>query len=207
MGVQRVCTTGLLALVVMGHFVSPAWAERLVVDDFDDGSLPNLLGLDYGAWNRYPDDDTQGCHGSVVASDATSGTGLALRLQYDVDSPNPAYCGFWSTLPALDLRPYRQLVLSLKGDDATGYTTQVKIELKHEQVNAEGEAEAGILTFGTGRYLLKGVTAAWQPFVIPLDAFEGFTDRSRVTELVILFDDMTSTKKVGTLYVDEIAFE
>lgn len=207
MSVRRRCASGLLTVVLMGCAVSSAWAERLVVDDFDDGSLPNLLGMDYGAWNRYPADDTQGCQTATVPSDAAGTTGSALRLTYDVDSPNAAYCGFWSKLPGLDLRSYQRLVLSLRGDAAAGFTTQLKVELKHEGLSPEGEPDAGAMRYATGQHLLTGVTGAWQSFIIPLDAMSGLSDRSHVVELVILVDDMTSTKTTGTLYLDDIAFE
>ena len=58
-----------------------------------------------------------------------------------------------------------------------------------------------------GRYLLTGITEEWQQVTIPLSEFQGVTDWSGMTEFVIVFDDLTSTKKVGTIYVDEIAFE
>ena len=204
---RGVCKRGLLSVGLVVVLASVAWAERLVVDNFDDGAVPNLLGGDYGAWNRYPDDDTQGCQTAAVPSDAAGTTGSALRLTYDVDSPNAAYCGFWSKLPGLDLRSSQRLVLSLRGDAAAGFTTQLKVELKHEALSPEGEPDAGAMRYATGQHLLKGVTGVWQSFAIPLDAMTGLSDRSRVVELVILVDDMTSTKKTGTLYLDDIAFE
>lgn len=182
-------------------------AERLVIDHFDDGALPNALGGDYGTWNRYPEDVLQGCQERVDAVNALGGKGYALRIDYDVDSPHPAYCGFWSRLPHLDLRLHQRLTLSLKGDATAGYTTQVKVELKGERLEPSPDGGEPQTVQEVGQYLLTGITDQWQPFPIPLEAFEGLSDRSRLTELVMLFDDMTSTKKTGVLYLDEIAFE
>lgn len=199
---------GMLACVVADAM--PGWAAPLRVDGFEDSSFRNLLGYETGAWNRYPEDETQGCVAVREEAAGYGGTGAALRIEYDVDSPNPAFCGFWSALGGLDLRPYHQLVLYVKGDPVKGYTTQVKVELKPTlQPSSQGpppppDAETEEVR---PRYLLKGITDQWQRFVIPLDAFKELTDRSSVKELVMIFDDMTSTKKRGAIYLDDIAFE
>ena len=168
-------------------------ASTLVVNDFESGAESNALGGDYGAWNRFPDDHTQNCTTRLVEGGAFNQSAHALRVDYDVDSPNPAFNGFWTKLKELDLRPYQQVSFAIKGDAAAGYTTQVKVELKNGQE--------------IGRYLLKGVTDQWQRVSIPLAQFDGIHDLSRVTEFVMVFDDMTSTTKTGAVYLDDIAFE
>ena len=40
-----------------------------------------------------------------------------------------------------------------------------------------------------------------------LSEFAGVNDWNNMTEFVVVFDDLTSNKKVGTLYFDEIALE
>ena len=165
----------------------------LVVDNFDKAEKPNALGGDYGSWNKDEGDPTQKCVNSYDKEHALGGVGYSLRLDYDVDSPNPAYNGFWMKLQDSDLHSYRQLSFYIRGDAAKGYTTQIKLELKN--------------TKEVGRYLLKGVTDQWQKVSIPLKEFAGLTEWSKMTELVVVFDDLNSTKKAGTLYLDEIAFE
>lgn len=181
-----------LGFVIVG-VTQPSWADSLLVDDFDKGQKPNALGGDFGAWNKDTSDPTQYCRNSFDKEHAYGGVGYALRLDYDVDSPNPAYNGFWSKLQGADLRPYKALSFYIRGDATKGYTTQLKLELKNDK-------EAG-------KYLLKGITDQWQKISIPLKDFVGLTAPSKMTELVVIFDDVTANKKVGTIYLDEILFE
>jgi len=181
-------------LIAVSLLAATAWAgELLVVDDFFYGQKPNALGGDFGAWNMYPDDATQRTIDQFDQEHAYGGVGYCVRLDYDVDSPNPAYNGFWMKLRGVDLQPYTNLHLVLRGDPNRPYTRQLYVELKNKQE--------------IGRYLLKGITDTWQVFRIPLAAFEGLHDLSQMTELVIVFDDQHATQKVGTIYLDEIMFE
>lgn len=111
-----------------------------------------------------------------------------------MDSPNPAYNGFWMKLQEPNLAASQALSFYVKGDRTQGYTPQVRLELK----SAQGEV---------GHYLLQGITDEWKQVRIPLQAFGGLTDVSRTTEFVVVFDDVTSIKKVGTIYLDDIAFQ
>jgi len=182
-----VVTTAVLGLA------GAAWSGTMLVDDFNRGEKPNALGGDYGSWNKDESDPTQKCANSYDKTNAYGGVGNALRLDYDVDSPNPAYNGFWMKLQNANLSGYKNLVLYVKGDATRGYTTQIKLELKNGKE--------------VGKYTLKGVTDQWQGFSIPLKEFVGLTDLSTLTEFVVVFDDLTSNKKVGTIYLDEISFE
>lgn len=170
-----------------------AWAATLLVDDFDRGTKPNALGGDFGSWDKDPSDPTQKCTIAFDKAAAFGGVGYSLKLDYDVDSPNPAYNGFWMKLQGTDLSTYKKLTFYIKGDVSRGFTKDVKVELKNGKE--------------VGRYLLKGVTDQWQQVSIPLKEFDGLTEWKGMTEFVVVFDDLTSNPKVGTLYLDEIAFE
>ena len=187
---------GALAVgcAVLLGLAGPAWASTLLVDDFDRGQKPNALGGDFGSWDKDPSDPTQKCTISFDKAGAFGGVGYSLKIDYDVDSPNPAYNGFWMKLQGSNVSSYAKLTFYIKGDGPRGFTPQIKLELKN------GQQEVG-------RYLLTGITEEWQQVTIPLSEFQGVTDWSGMTEFVIVFDDLTSTKKVGTIYVDEIAFE
>ena len=56
--------------------------------------------------------------------------GYSIRLDYDVDSPNPAYNGFWMKLGNLDASAYNTLNFYIRGIADTAFTKRVKIELK-----------------------------------------------------------------------------
>ncbi len=174
-------------------WVGPAWAATLLIDDFDKGEKPNALGGDFGSWDKDPSDPTQKCTIAFDKENAFGGVGYSLRLNYDVDSPNPAYNGFWMKLQGTSFSTYKALSIYVRGDATLGFTPQIKLELKNGKE--------------VGRYLLKGVTDQWQQFTVPLKDFVGITDWNGMTEFVIVFDDITSTKKVGTIYIDEITVE
>ena len=185
-------SVGLIALIL--GLSGTVWAATILVDDFNRGEKPNALGGDFGAWDKDPSDPTQGCKISFDKGNAFGGVGYALMLDYDVDSPNPAYNGFWMKLEGIDISQYKKLSFFVKGDAVKGFTPQIKLELK----NTKAEV---------GRYLLKNLTDKWQQVSVSLSEFVGLTDLKGMTEFVIVFDDITSTKKVGTVYIDEITFE
>jgi len=167
-------------------------ANSILIDDFNTAEKPNRIGGDLGVWNKDPDDLTQGCSMTFDGAIRNRDSGYSLRLDYDVDSPNAAYCGFWTKLQKADFSKLRNLVINIKGDERSGFTTQVKLELK----NSRNE---------TGAYLLSGITRNWKEFVIPLSEFNGLTNLSSMEELVITFDDINATVKKGTLYIDDIS--
>ena len=168
-----------------------AQAEDLVLADFDTGEKPNNIGGDFGSWDKDPSDETQGCKMSFDSDDALGNTsGYAIRLDYDVDSTNPAYNGFWMKLNNLDATKYNTVTFSVKGDTAKGYSKRVKIELKDAA--------------GTSPYILTGVTDQWQEVSIPFEKFRKIADWKSLTEFVVVFDDINSAPKAGTVLVDNI---
>ena len=182
----------LMMVVFLASIMSfNVFAETLYIDNFEDGNKPNLLGGDFGSWDKDPSDLTQGCKMSFFTE--IDGNMCAM-LKYDVDSPNPAYSGFWMFLQGESLKGYKNLHISTKGDAELGFTMKIKLELKNDKKEV-------------GKYLLSGITKAWHDFVIPLNNFSGITDFSKMTEFVIVFDDVTSTVKDGAIYIDNIYFE
>jgi len=170
------------------------YAATLVVADFDSGTKPNNIGGDFGAWNKDEADMTQGCRESFDSIVKRGNKGFSLRLDYDVDSPNPAYNGFWMKLQNADISKYDKLSFWIKGDETVGFSPKIKLELK----NGRGEV---------GKFTVTNVTKDWQEVVIPLSSFVGLNDKAGMTEFVIVFDDITcAAKKQGTIYIDDITF-
>lgn len=169
-----------------------AGAEAVLVADFDKGSKPNNVGGDFGAWDKDPSDSTQSAREGFDAAHTRTGQGFAMRLSYDVDSPNAAYNGFWMKLGDLDATRLAKLVFWAKGDEKKGCTTRMKIELKNASER--------------GSYYLDGLTTEWTKFEIPLDEFN-VSDLAALTELVVVFEDHTATPKEGILYLDDVSFE
>lgn len=116
-----------------------------------------------------------------------------MKLDYSVDSPNPAYNGFWMMLPNIDASKYDTLSLWIKGDPQAGYTTVLKIEIK----NANKQV---------GRYYISNVSDQWQKISIPLSDFKSLIDKTNLTEFVIVFEDRMASNKKGIVYIDDITF-
>ena len=168
-------------------------ADSLVVSDFDTGDKPNNIGGDFGAWDKDPNDDTQSTQMSFEPADAMGDpAGYAISLDYDVDSPNPAYNGFWMKLNGEDASNYNTLSFYIKGDAAAGYTKRIKIELKD-------------MTNKPSPYIVTGITDEWSKISIPFDKFRRITDWSALNEFVVVFDDINSSPKTGTIYFDQLA--
>jgi hypothetical protein len=173
-------------------FSFSAEAVTLKLTDFDSGRI-NDFGGGMGAWNKDPADTTQGCFEMLDTEVKRGNKGASLRLEYDVDSPNPAYNGFWTKLEGRDLSDYNAISFWVKGDPDAGYTTRFKIELKNEK----GQA---------GRFIVTGVTDEWTQVVVPFKNFKGISDFSEMSEFVIVFDDVLATSKEGIIYIDDVVF-
>jgi hypothetical protein len=168
--------------------------SELVVADFDTGDKPNNIGGDFGAWDKDPNDDTQGTQLTFEPDDALGDqAGYAIRLDYDVDSPNPAYNGFWMKLNGEDATAYNALTFYVKGSGEAGFTKRVKIELKD-------------MSNKPSPYVVSGITDQWQKIVVPFDKFRRITDWTKMNEFVVVFDDINSNPKSGTVYIDHVAF-
>lgn len=168
--------------------------KELVLADFDTGDKPNNLGGDFGAWDKDPNDETQGCQMSFAEDDALGDkAGYSLRLDYDVDSPNPAYNGFWMKVNGADATPYNALAFFIRGDGEAGFTKRVKIELKDK-------------TNKPSAYIVSGVSDKWQKISIPLNKFRRIEDWKSLNELVFVFDDINSNPKTGSIFLDQVAF-
>jgi len=172
---------------------APRYSEEVIAANFDSGEKPNNLGGNFGAWNRDPSDLTQWCKEGFDNVTRRGDTGFAMKLDYSVDSPNPAYNGFWMTLPNFDASKYDALNLWVKGDSKAGYTTVFKIELKSANKQV-------------GSYYVSSVSDQWQEISMPLSEFKGLVDRSSLTEFVLVFEDRMASNKKGVLYIDDIRF-
>ena len=168
--------------------------NELVLADFDTGDKPNNIGGDFGAWDKDPNDETQGTKMSFEPDDALGDpAGYAVRLDYDVDSPNPAYNGFWMKLNGEDASAYNTLSFYIKGDKEKGYSKRVKIELKG-------------MDNKPSPYIVSGISEEWQKVSIPFDKFRRITDWKSMNEFVVVFDDVNSNPKAGSVLVDQVAF-
>ena len=172
--------------------VSPARAPE-VIADFDRPGHRTNAGLPYGAWNSDPGDPTQFCRVRLVDAEHMGPSGFGLMIEYDVESPNPAYNGFWMKLPDVPLAAFDALSFAVKGDAQRGFTRRLRLELKDRSHVA--------------RFQLENIEPEWKIVRVPLRAFDGIEALRAATEFVIVFDEETVTEKVGTVYFDDLVFE
>lgn len=169
-------------------------ARELVVSDFDTGDKPNNVGGDFGGWDKDPNDETQGTQISFEPDDALGDpAGYSIRLDYDVDSPNPAYNGFWMKMNGEDASGYNTMSFYLRGDAEVGFTKRLKIELKD-------------MSNKPSPYIVTGLTDQWKKFSIPFEKFRRVNDWTSMNEFVVVFDDINSNPKAGTVYIDHVVF-
>jgi len=167
--------------------------DPALLADFNLTGHRTNAGLPFGAWDSDPGDATQSCRIRLEAGTRVGDDGYGLMIEYDVESPNPAYNGFWMKLPDVPLARYETLSLMVKGEAERGFTRRLWLELKDRDRVA--------------RFLLEGITSEWTPMRIPLREFTGIRNIRTANELVLVFDDETVTTKVGTLYLDNIVLE
>jgi len=184
----------LVASLLLTGGLAAAADGGLLVADFDSGVKPNNVNGDFGAWDKDPMDFSQTAIESFNTAEAKDGKGFCLRIDYDVDSPNPAYNGLWMKLNGIDVSKLSLLTFQVKGDKKRGFTPLFKIELK----NNNGEV---------GRYYVTGVTDQWQKIEIPLLKIAGISDLTNMNEFVVVFEDWRCPVKEGTVYFDDIQFE
>lgn len=191
--VVAIVMVSLVTFAAAVSFAASKPSSELLIADFNSGEKPNNIGGDFGAWNKDPADFSQGCTESFDSANRHGDTGFAMKLEYSVESKNPAYNGFWMMLPNFDATKYDNISFWVKGDTKAGYTTVFKTELK----NAAKQI---------GRYYVTSVTDQWQEVVIPLAEFKGLTDLSNLTEFVIVFEDRIASNKKGVIFIDDIRF-
>jgi hypothetical protein len=167
--------------------------NAICIDDFDAGSKPNCLGGDLGAFDYMPNDFSQSCLEAYDPAIKVGDSGFSMRLDYDVDSTNPAFNGFWMKLNGFNANNYKMISFWVKGDAETGFTNAFKVELK----NNIGE---------TGKYYVNGISGNWQKIEIPLKDFAYINDFSELSEFVIVFEDRIADPKEGTIWLDDIYF-
>lgn len=163
----------------------------LTVADFNKERNSGNIGGAFGTWDKDPNDPTQGCRMTFVKDDAFGRKdGMAIRLDYDVDSPNPAYNGFWIKLDNADISNYSILSFYVRGVAEKGFTNKIKVEVKDKNG-------------GKSTHVVEGISEKWQKISIPIK-FDKLKKKP-FTELTIVFDDINSRPKQGAILIDDIA--
>ncbi len=174
---------------------SNVFAEEKVAADFDSGEAKNNLGGGIEVWLAGDGSDTtQFSKMSFVQDDALGNvSGKSVRVDYDVDSENPAYNGIRTDLNNFDTAGFTTLNFYIKGDATAGFTKMLKIEL----IGESGRPSP---------HMVNDITDQWQKVSVPLNEFPMIKEGSKLQKFVVVFADINNDPKVGTIYVDQISF-
>jgi len=168
-----------------------------MIASFESGDTSDI-GTSIGTWSSNPLDTSQGSTMEIIPLYGVMGKATqeshVIKITYDVATTGPAFNGIYVKLNGMDLAPYKEMSMLIKGDPDKGFTTKFKVELK----NTRGQRATCVL---------DGITDSWQKLSIPLQKFKAagsLRDLSGMSEMDITFDDMTVDNKEGILYIDEI---
>ncbi len=184
-----------------------------VVADFESDQLVNNLGGGVGDWNMHPEDINNSFTDiKLVRMPSAGGSeSQVLRLNYSVDSDQPAQNGFWTKLMGIDGSQYDHLAFDIKGDPEKGFTEKFRLEVKKCKDTECIESVRGSA--------IIPVTGEWQTVMLPLNKLTGLIDfadpeswknpligYSNLDEFIVIFNDKFVTKKQGLIYLDNIRF-
>jgi len=172
-----------------------AQEETALVADFDSAQPQNNLGGEIEIWLKEDGSDTtQSAQMSFVKDDALGNPeGHALRVDYDVNSSNPAYNGVRTRLNHFDASGYKYLNFYVKGDGQKGFPSKIKIEL----IGPDKRPSP---------HIFEEITDEWQLASIALEEFMLIQDWTALEKFVVVFADIVSEPKEGAIYIDHIHF-
>jgi uncharacterized protein (TIGR03437 family) len=159
--------------------------ENLVIDDFKQKKDTNLLG---GEWAVF--DDRKG---SSIRSGFTltpPGKGHSLELSFAIPARG-GFAGYVTSLEDLDARDYQAVILRVK---AAEKRHPVLLGLKD---SSGRESKVNLL-----RSDLDGYLGEWKDVEVPLAAFTGIREWSRLENLSISLESPGATR--GSLLIGEI---
>lgn len=181
---------------------APAWSEtRLVIADFDGESLVNNLQGESCTWAVGREDASGLIRATTGKVNGPSGETGALKIDYDLNVPDDAVCGFSTQLRRFDASPFDHFEFFVKGDAKAGYPKDIKIEFSKTRITSDGEEETI-----KGSYVVKGITSEWQRVSIPLNVMNGIDDWNNIGEFVIALQKRRIGGGRGALYFDDMSF-
>lgn len=169
--------------------IAQAGRDNLFLIDLDDPAVMRNIGI----WEHNLFDSEQSLKVDVMeGKKADEKKGRILRLDFDVDSPNPAMVGCWLKFENLDLSEFDTLRLKIRSGEAARFAGNLALQF----TDVDNKKAP---------YLITGIGTDWKEFQVPLKKFNRIHDWSRITGFEIIIDDINARPKEGTLFVDEIS--
>ncbi len=179
----------LLTFVHIAFVQAQLCVNRMTLAGFEDPAQIRLMGIA----TKNPLDEGQDIKMSIVDEDVfEKEKGKTLKLDYNVDSWEQAKVEFWIDLEQKDLSAFDTLHLYMRGDPEKGCTKNVMLQFM------DGDNRIA-------PYIVTAIQSHWSEFIIPFKRFSRIRDWSHMKEFRIVFDDINSNPKEGTLYIDEIS--
>lgn len=206
MGGMKNLTIGLAMTGTLGLFLTAAFAEEILIDDFSSQGV-NRLGLRSSTYIQSPS--------RALALQTQEGEGVggtkALLLKYDKKgeggpSNEGGWCGYYTLLKSgsryLDVSGHQVVSFQVRG--ATGEENFV-VGLADRHWDEVGDS---VKSEPIGKYLPGGkLTSQWQRASLPLSAFS--VDLKELASLAICFEGslFPGGAGKGTVYLDDLKFE
>lgn len=211
------CLLLIAQLIISNLALSQEESYVLLVDDFDQGKMYNLLGGKTQGDEEVPG----GCIPNFTKryNETYGKNGCSLKLDFDVTARD-SFSYYWSKLNS----QYASLiegkavnVIALKDFSEYDYLSfwlmdpkggvDFTVEL-HQDADGDGVYIIGkdiTASVGILRYYNKDMVGKWQKIVIPTSHFKGITSWQKILELVFVFRNGHGIPK-GTAYIDDILF-
>ena len=196
-----------LGVLLFSFFIhrSAAFAEPLLIDDFEEGSA-NKLG---GRSNTYVMEPSRAL--ALRVKDQFHGGTGSLMLKYDkkgTGGPHDSggWCGYYTLLKSgskyFDATPYQAITFWVKG--ATGEENFV-VGVSDQHWDEVGDS---VKSDPIGKYLPGGkLTTDWQKATVPLSTF--MVEQNKLASLAVCFEGSlyTNGASKGTVYIDDLYLE
>ncbi|MFH1368012.1 MAG: carbohydrate binding domain-containing protein [Elusimicrobiota bacterium] len=166
--------------------------DRIIIDDFDDGSDPNMVNGGFGTWSDSDEGGSSSVQTGYYGDDMENvynSSGYSFEIKYDVRPlPNnkPGQAGAWIGLNNLNANRFMFLSFMVKG--AAG-SESFRVGLRD-------------LKGGETKVPVKGyskITTGWTRIDIPLEDFPG-VDLANLENVSFTFSG------VGKVYIDDVKF-
>lgn len=114
-----------------------------------------------------------------------------IRIRYDLGYPYPPMKAFSLSVPEASAEKYEQLEFSIRGAEGTPGTVRIEVRNDRNEIAS---------------VFIDDVNYDWSQKRIPLDAFDGITDWSSLSEISFILEAWNARTQKGMLLIDDVCF-
>ncbi len=169
--------------------------ERLVLADFEEplwkGPSPPLR-----IWTKR--DPATRIDTAVAPAAPRDEQGRVLRISHHFSLTERGEGGVRLDLGGVDASAYDHLDLRIRGDETAGFPRAIKIGFWRPH-----DARPGLIQ--SGSFVIDGIEEDWRQVRVPLNAMNGISDWTNLTQFVVTIDSRRSPVADGAVLLDDIA--